>query len=64
MTSAIDTVLNYHERTKHYLDHYLKPNIVLPFVAEVIFVQKSLFDSKTKIGQAHILRVIRKAHPA
>lgn len=24
MTSAIDTVLNYHERTKHYLDHYAR----------------------------------------
>ncbi|MCH8175706.1 MAG: SagB/ThcOx family dehydrogenase [Proteobacteria bacterium] len=24
MTSAIDSVLNYHERTKHYLDHYAR----------------------------------------
>lgn len=24
MTSAIDTVLNYHERTKHHLDHYAR----------------------------------------
>ena len=51
MTSAIDTVLNYHERTKHHLDRYARSTGYLDWANQPDPFRR--YDGATRIALAH-----------
>jgi hypothetical protein len=42
----------------------LDPQVVLPAVGEVVFIDEALADAQTKIGQVYLLGIVAEADPA